>query len=247
MWFVFIYTNISGVDMLPQKEKRLISLGVLMVGCAVVFFSYKSLVAVDNNGGKAEKAAYERSVQDAVDQMNKGYIGQQRTEVVFKGTVPRTPNSEDTMHLSFIVFGKPGVSDAYTLIRSLTILTQGHLNFHIFSPDKSGEVVEQKVKTWNKQYQDQVTITKYATECPVWTKKSVNLPKAYRNTGAKICAYETMFNSNIRTVTEKVIYMDIDIIALDDFKNLWSQFHRFNSTQLMGSIRADIRLVDDHC
>ena len=161
------------------------------------------------------------------------------------GKVFSSLQSPHSVHVALVVFGKKALEDAYTLIKSIVLLTQSDVHFHVFSTDNAGHALNTRVANWPARFTKRITIYPRVIDCDKWIKNvhdtttktlSISNPD-----DIKTCMFLNLEQSNISKLSSKLIFLDIDMVAVDDVINLWKQYEHFNSSHIMAMARAGKR------
>ena len=142
------------------------------------------------------------------------------------------------LHISIITEGDSYYNLSLALVKSIVFLTKWNVTFYIFTEDNSAEKLQVDVSNWPQDIQDRISVLKIDFSCK-------RLKSYFKETAVdyKLCAYETMLNSNIiQRRTSKMIYLDADVIAFDDLGKMWLLFNKFNVTQTI-SASSGVRYV----
>ena len=74
-------------------------------------------------------------------------------------------SAEEEIHLVMIVSGGKYFNYSLTVIKSIVLFTQSHLQFYIFTQDDSGEKIQEEVFSWPSGIKDRIQITPVSYDC----------------------------------------------------------------------------------
>ena len=159
-----------------------------------------------------------------------------------------TQSSPDTIHVALLAYGEKALEDAYIVIKSIALFSRSSICFHVFSSDNAGHALNKRVADWPAKFRHNIRIHPYEVKCVKWMKEIKKHPEQSFHftspTMIKTCMFLSLEQSwNMTAFGKKLVYLDIDVILLDDILNLWKQSENFNSTHVMTMAGDEIRFV----
>ena len=147
-----------------------------------------------------------------------------------------TVNIHNTKIISIVVVAcNKRLDEAVTSLKSATLFTKYHLDFHIFTDKKhfDEKYFDNELSTW-PAYQDRwMMFYVYPAVYPDIIQKSEksNWQKLF-----KPCASLRLFLTKLLPEVDSVIYLDTDTLFLRPPEELWSYFQKFSSKQVAGLV-----------
>jgi len=226
---------------------QLLRLAAAFVSAAVVFgifTSYRTGLNVTRLDTKPRKGS--QQVPDLVHQEQKHKLSVEAGETIsedddykpFFRSYFKQPEikgaaiKEGDVNVVLVLCGSLRQMDmSAVLVKSIVLLTKVIVHFHIVTDDqKFYTSLVNETSTWPAYYRDKIIISSYDVYYP---EDQRSLKGMYAS-----CASELLFLAKIFTELDKVIYLDTDEIVLQPIEDLWAEFDKFNSSQLV-SIAAN--------
>ncbi len=135
------------------------------------------------------------------------------------------PARADEIHLAVVACGDR-LDEAMVMLQSAALSAHGHLTFHIFADDDLRPRFEERLRTWPEAARRRITTILYPISYP-----GVENPEAWRNL-FKPCASQRLFFPYLIESTDRVLYVDTDVLFLRPIDDLWSLFDRFKPEEL---------------
>ena len=141
--------------------------------------------------------------------------------------------ADEIIHIATIIIGKAFLRYGFILIKSILFTTQKKVHFYIFTTDDAMDKILVKIQAWPKEFKSRVNIYKLDE----YTGPDLHFPIGKDNAiHKKILAYASIMSSPIIAQhTSKLIYMDADLLALDDLWKLWKMFDTFDQNQTIST------------
>ncbi len=138
---------------------------------------------------------------------------------------PATPATPASIHLAVTACGDR-LEEALVMLASAARSARSPLTFHIFADDSLRPQFEQRLATWPAAVRQRVSWKIYPISYP-----GVEDAEAWRQL-FKPCASERLFYPYLVEGTDRVLYVDTDILFLRPIDDLWRRFERFTPDQL---------------
>lgn len=129
------------------------------------------------------------------------------------------------IHLAVTACGDR-LEEALVMLESATRSARGPLTFHIFADDELRPRFEERLNAWPAEARARVATVLYPISYP-----GVEDPEKWRAL-FKPCASQRLFYPYLIESTDRVLYVDTDILFLRPIDDLWSLFDRFEPEQL---------------
>ena len=141
--------------------------------------------------------------------------------------------ADEIIHIATIMIGTHYFNHGLVLIKSIVFTTKKKVNFYIFTTDYAVDKILVEIQTWPKEFKSRVNIYKLDE----YKGRDLHFPLGKSNAvHKKILAYAAIMRSPIIAQrTSKLIYMDADIVALDDLWKLWEMFDTFDRNQTIAA------------
>ncbi|CAD5115965.1 DgyrCDS4895 [Dimorphilus gyrociliatus] len=132
-----------------------------------------------------------------------------------------------TIHIAVVACGDRQ-KETVVMMKSAVIFTKEPIVFHIFAEKELHEQFINDFANWPKKTKNRIRMTLYDIDYP----ESVN-ERQWKSL-FKLCATQRIFIPYIISpgVTNRVLYVDTDVLFLRSVKDLWGFFDHFNSSQL---------------
>jgi lipopolysaccharide biosynthesis glycosyltransferase len=135
------------------------------------------------------------------------------------------PSKPAEIHLAVVACGDR-LDEALVMLQSAARSTHGHLTFHIFADDELRPRFQERLLAWPAEVRAKFTPVLYPISYP-----GVEDPGKWRNL-FKPCASQRLFFPYLIESTDRVLYVDTDILFLRPLDDLWNLFDRFTPEQL---------------
>jgi len=114
-----------------------------------------------------------------------------------------------------------------TLLKTIFLLTSKPVNVFIINNDENlFTYIVKHVKGWGVEADNILRLKSQGVVYPAGLGQMVNM--------FRICATARLFIHEMLPSVDAGIYLDSDILLMDNIVNLWSFFSKFNSAQVMG-------------
>lgn len=138
---------------------------------------------------------------------------------------PPAPGKPEEIHLAVTACGDR-LEEALVMLQSAARSARGHLTVHIFADDELRPRFQERLQAWPAAVRAKFTPVLYPISYP-----SVEDPEKWRAL-FKPCASQRLFFPYLIEGTDRVLYVDTDILFLRPLDELWSLFDRFKPEQL---------------
>lgn len=148
-----------------------------------------------------------------------------------KPCLQRFKKERNTEVISFaLVACKERHEDAIVSMKSIVLVTNNHIHFHIFTDDDNikSEIFEKELKTWPAWREHWMMYTIHPIRYPP-RDDNIDWLNLF-----KPCASQRLFLANILFEIDSLIYIDTDTIFLDAPENIWNIFAQFDEFQIAG-------------
>ena len=147
--------------------------------------------------------------------------------------VPHISSADEIIHIATIMIGKRFFKYGLVLIKSIVFTTKNRVNFYIFTTDDAVDNVLVEIQAWPKEFKQRVNIY----QLDEYKGSDLIFPVGKNNVvHRKILAYAAIMRSPIIAQhTSKLIYIDADLLALDDLWKLWKLFDTFDRNQTVAT------------
>ncbi|MEO6193729.1 MAG: glycosyl transferase family 90 [Thermoanaerobaculia bacterium] len=135
------------------------------------------------------------------------------------------PESPPGIHLAVTACGDR-LEEALVMLQSAARSARGPLNLHIFADDELRPRFQERLQAWPAEVRKKIAWTLYPISYP-----GVEDAEKWRGL-FKPCASERLFYPYLIAGTDRVLYVDTDILFLRPLDDLWRQFDRFKPAQL---------------
>jgi lipopolysaccharide biosynthesis glycosyltransferase len=139
--------------------------------------------------------------------------------------VQAAPENPAEIHLAVVACGDR-LDEALVMLQSAVRSARGHLTFHIFADDELRPRFQERLAAWPAAARAKFTPVLYPISYP-----GVEDPEKWRAL-FKPCASQRLFFPDLITSTERLLYVDTDILFLRPVDELWRLFDRFTPEQL---------------
>ena len=155
-------------------------------------------------------------------------------------------NSTDlqTVHIATISYGTKYVNYSLRLMKNILLLSKASsIMWHVFTTDDSVRRMNHKISFWPLEYSKRICVKQASLVCDQWLM--YHGVKAEELIGHKIkaCMMYGWEYTSIKNFTDHIIYIDLDVIVIDDILNMWRLFDNFGTKHIMSLSRADYRYV----
>ena len=133
-------------------------------------------------------------------------------------------NDEQVLNLSVVACGDR-VPETLVLLKSALMFTRSKLNFLIFTENNLRTEFTNQFNKWPKFIQKKFVYTIMEPKFP--SQNQDEWRKLF-----KLCASQRIFLPEILGDIDSILYVDTDVLFLTGLEQIWSNFERFNSTQL---------------
>ena len=136
------------------------------------------------------------------------------------------------IHIAIVACHKDRIKEAFVNLKTITLITNYYIYFHIFTDDKSydDQTFEKELKTWPAFKEQWMMYSTQQLSYP-FDDGTTKWPTLF-----KPCASQRLFLANILVSVDSVIYIDTDILFLQPPENLWRYFKHFNHSQIAGLV-----------
>ena len=147
------------------------------------------------------------------------------------------------LHIAAVTYGIRYVYHTVNIIKMILLLTESDIQWYVFTTDDSHIHINELIEKWPGEYSRRVKVLEAPMICDEWLAyRNVSLNRLH-GMGIKPCVFCSFDKTIIKDYTEKFIYLDLDILPVDDFSRAWGIFRTFGEEQIMGMSRADIRYI----
>ncbi len=137
----------------------------------------------------------------------------------------RPVRASSEIHLAVVACGDR-LEESLVMLQSAARSTRGHLTFHIFADDELRPRFQRRLEAWPAALRARFTPVLYPIRYP-----GVEDPEKWRNL-FKPCASQRLFFPYLIEGTDRVLYVDTDVLFLRPPDELWRLFDRFQPEQL---------------
>jgi lipopolysaccharide biosynthesis glycosyltransferase len=137
----------------------------------------------------------------------------------------QAPGTPEEIHLAVTACGDR-LEEALVMLQSAARSARGPLTFHIFADDELRPRFEERLQAWPAEVRGKISWRLYPISYP-----GVEDPEKWRGL-FKPCASQRLFFPYLITGTDRVLYVDTDILFLRPLDDLWRLFDRFEPAQL---------------
>ena len=126
-------------------------------------------------------------------------------------------------------------------MKNILLLTDKSLQRYIFTTDNSTDQLIKAIASWPQAFQTRISVIPANLTCFRWLSEhglTLQEIKWYRIKSCMLCSLPS---TNIQGHNQKVIYVDLDVLLLDDISHLWNIFSDFKSMHVMSLGRAGLR------
>ncbi len=135
------------------------------------------------------------------------------------------PAPDGRIHLAVTACGDR-LEEALVMLGSAVRSARAPLTFHIFADDELRPRFEERLQAWPAEDRRKFTTVLYPISYP-----GVEDPEKWRAL-FKPCASQRLFYPDLIRGTDRVLYVDTDILFLRPIDDLWSLFDRFEPEQI---------------
>lgn len=139
-------------------------------------------------------------------------------------TAAEAPGSPG-IHLAVTACGDR-LEEALVMLQSAARSARGPLTFHLFADDELRPRFEERLQAWPAAVRQKIAWKLYPISYP-----GVEDPEKWRGL-FKPCASERLFYPYLIEGTDRVLYVDTDILFLRPLDDLWRRFDSFEPAQL---------------
>ncbi|HEX4960374.1 MAG TPA: glycosyl transferase family 90 [Thermoanaerobaculia bacterium] len=138
---------------------------------------------------------------------------------------PPAPGHPAEIHLAVVACGDR-LDEALVMLQSAARSARGHFTVHIFADDELRPRFQERLQAWPAAVRAKFTPVLYPIRYP-----GVEDPEKWRAL-FKPCASQRLFFPYLIEGTNRVLYVDTDILFLRPLDELWNLFDRFQPAQL---------------
>ncbi|XP_058454950.1 glucoside xylosyltransferase 2-like [Malaya genurostris] len=141
---------------------------------------------------------------------------------------PPSTNNETEINIALVVCGDR-YNESMNMIKSAIIFNQNQypLKFIVIAEEQLKQNFVADLTDWQE---NNTNIFKFELHSPAFPSEHENQWKAL----FKPCSVQRLFFPSLLANIDSVLYVDTDIIFLSPVHELWSKFHKFNSSQFAG-------------
>ena len=156
----------------------------------------------------------------------------------------RDTKPKPILHLASVTTGYAYVVHTLNVMKVMLLLTEADIHCYVFTTDNSTQQLTSEVARWPYKYRQRISITFTPMMCNQLLQfHGLKSPKSLKSKSIKQCAFCSFDKPSIRNFTDKFIFLDVDILPVDDLVRAWGIFSTFNDEQIMGMSRADTRYI----
>lgn len=137
----------------------------------------------------------------------------------------QAPGKPEEIHLAVTACGDR-LEEALVMLQSAARSARAPLTFHIFADDELRPRFEERLRAWPAEVRRKFAWRLYPISYP-----GVEDPETWRSL-FKPCASQRLFFPYLIEGTDRVLYVDTDILFLRPLDDLWHLFDRFEPAQL---------------
>lgn len=137
----------------------------------------------------------------------------------------QAPGKPEEIHLAVTACGDR-LEEALVMLQSAARSAHGHLTFHVFADDELRPRFQERLQAWPAEVRGKIAWNLYPISYP-----GVEDPEKWRGL-FKPCASQRLFFPYLIEGTDRVLYVDTDILFLRPLDDLWRLFDRFKPEQL---------------
>lgn len=130
------------------------------------------------------------------------------------------------IHLAVVACGEDRLDETLVMLKSALLSTGSHLTLHLFADDALRPRFAERLDAWPGKVTGRLTLRLYPISYPGMAD-----PKGWFET-AKPCASQRLFFPYLIQGTDRVIYVDTDVLFLRPIDDAWRLFERFAPEQL---------------
>ena len=144
-----------------------------------------------------------------------------------------TEAADEVIHFATTIIGTKFYNYGLILIKSIVFTTKKTVHFYIFTTDDSVDKILIEIQAWPKEFKSRLNVYKLDE----YTGSDLHFPVGKNKAiHKKILAYTAVMRSPvIAQITSKLIYIDADLLALDDLWKLWRVFDTFDRNQTIAA------------
>ena len=131
------------------------------------------------------------------------------------------------IHLSVVACGDR-LEETLVMIKSAVLISEQRIHVHIFADDDLRPKFREELRKWPSPIRKNFITTIY----PITYPEGTNVAEWVKL--FKQCATQRLFIPYVvpENVTDKIIYVDTDILFMRPLEHIWNFFSRFNSTHI---------------
>lgn len=179
----------------------------------------------------------DRGYRDVFDQYRrcdgavKMYHGNCSTPIPDAAAAPVVPAPEagpprdERMHLAVTACGDR-LDEALTMLKSAVVATRARLTLHVFADDALRPQFQERLSAWPEEARRKFELRLYPISYP-----GADEPETWRKL-FKPCASQRLFYPYLIEGTERVLYVDTDVLFLRPPEDVWRFFDAFAPEQI---------------
>lgn len=144
----------------------------------------------------------------------------------FQGCAQAPSVPANDIHLAVVACGEDRLDETLVMLKSALLSTGSHLTLHLFADDALRPRFAERLNAWPGQAKGRLTVRLYPISYPGMADT-----KGWFET-AKPCASQRLFFPYLIQGTDRVIYVDTDVLFLRPIDDAWHLFERFAPEQL---------------
>ncbi|XP_014679864.1 PREDICTED: glucoside xylosyltransferase 1-like isoform X1 [Priapulus caudatus] len=133
-------------------------------------------------------------------------------------------NSDDVIHLAFVVCGKDRVEESLVMVKSAVLFTRAPLSLHVITDPELIATFNTELEKWKSdsgRFQYNVSKVSFpADRGSQWRSLF------------KLCAAQRLFLPEMLAEVDAILYVDTDTLFLRPIDDLWNFFNLMNSSQM---------------
>ena len=137
------------------------------------------------------------------------------------------PQYKGTIHVAFALTRDNDdryINATKTVIKSIVLLSNAEVIFHIFTYDKSVvKILEISTSTWHGSYNERISFLHHRLSCVDW-EPNIKDYKLFTDYPPKLCMLLELPHLEI----DKLIFLDADTLVVSDIQEIWNHFETFH-------------------
>ncbi|CAK8692117.1 unnamed protein product [Clavelina lepadiformis] len=154
---------------------------------------------------------------------------------------PKTPETQETIHLIAVSCGRPdhnGVRDlskpmdqTITMLKSAAMFARSALHMHIFTEEDMMTLFSNEIASWPDRILLKVKYTVYALDYDKYIKKS--LAEEWKRWYKPCGSYRLFTPLILKETTSAAIYADSDVVFIKPINELWAYLKEMKSHEVV--------------